>query len=166
MEKHIQETLMELNTGTFVETNAEMINGDYAVSGFPAENNRTGTVCLFAKKDGSWEHRATLLAQCGNEFDDFGVSVDISRDGNTVLVGAPGACRGNQNIPGVVYIFTYDGGIWTQTETLQGPVSGLDVSFGKITILHENQSEIVVYSRNSRHSFILQDRKWVLVDRY
>jgi hypothetical protein len=55
-----------------------------------------------------------LLGSNPKMFDHFGWSVSISRDGNTIAVGAPFADQGTNADQGAVYIFRRSGSKWIQ----------------------------------------------------
>ncbi len=89
-------------------------DGNTAVIGGYYDNNFAGAVWVFTRSGGVWTQQGPKLAgsgAIGNAYQ--GVSVAISSDGNTIIVGgsADSAYRG------AVWIFTRSGGVWTQ----QGP---------------------------------------------
>lgn len=57
---------------------------------------------------------STLTASDGAANDNFGAEVNISNDGNTILVVAPGANSSN----GAAYVFKGSGNTWTQVQKL------------------------------------------------
>jgi hypothetical protein len=71
-----------------------------------------------------WTEAAKLLASDGFTNDRFGTSVAI--EGDTLLVGAPGASVPGVSNCGAVYVFEKLGGLWTQTHkvTAIAPASG------------------------------------------
>jgi hypothetical protein len=63
-------------------------------------------------QDSSWIELQKLLASDTQNGNWFGFSVDV--DGDTAIVGA----RGNNNQHGAAYVFTRNGGVWTQQQKL------------------------------------------------
>jgi hypothetical protein len=57
-----------------------------------------------------------LLVSNPKMFDHFGWSVSISRDGNTIAVGAPFADQGTNADQGVAYVFRRSGSKWVQQQ--------------------------------------------------
>ena len=92
----------------------------------------TGTVHVYTRPDGGWastSESAKLFSSDGLVFDYFGDSVDISPDGQTIVVGAPLTERldqppGERSDFGTAYIFDRPDGGWVSTSTateLQAP---------------------------------------------
>jgi hypothetical protein len=75
------------------------------------------SVYIFIRNGTNWVKQAKLTPDDGAVSGSFGVSVSISIDGNTVLVGAP------EYIPstnaGSAYVFERSGGNWSQSERLR-----------------------------------------------
>jgi hypothetical protein len=87
-------------------------DGNTAVVGGKNDNNNLGAAWIFSRKDGFWSDESEKLTciqhNPGNVF--FGQSVDISGDGNTILVGG---ADGGDNF-GAVWTFIKDNSTWTQ----------------------------------------------------
>jgi hypothetical protein len=60
-----------------------------------------GSAYIFTKSGSSWIQQSKLLANDGDYNDYFGISVSISADGNTAIVGA----YGDDTSRGSAYIF-------------------------------------------------------------
>ncbi|PKF79972.1 hypothetical protein CW749_09755 [Vibrio sp. vnigr-6D03] len=85
-----------------------------------------GAVYLYHFDGGRWSQQAYLKASNAEKDDEFGYSVSLSSDGNTLAVGAPeeassskGVNSGLQNDnrasgAGAVYVFRNNGGGWAQ----------------------------------------------------
>ncbi len=84
-----------------------------------------GAVYLFTREGGSWKQQAYIKASNTDPHDEFGGSVDLSRDGNTLAVGArledssATGINGNQednssSNSGAVYVFNRKGAVWSQ----------------------------------------------------
>ncbi len=71
-------------------------------------NVSQGAAYVFARDpagSGPWRQVQKLTASDGGEYDNFGVSVAISEDGETIAVGAQFASAGGAEEVGAVYIF-------------------------------------------------------------
>ena len=105
------------------------VNGDQ----FTANNSApdAGAAYVFVRSGSTCVQQAYLKATCTKADNEFGASVAISADGNTVAVGADkddaryigGGQTGNvldvQNT-GAVFVYNRTGGAWTQTAYLKG----------------------------------------------
>ncbi len=97
-------------------------DGTTAIIGadFDEDPNGTGagSAYLFRRGDGSWQERAKLAASDGDSDDNFGSSISISGDGNTVVIGADFGRDIDAGEVGSVYVFTQAGGNWQQQAKL------------------------------------------------
>jgi hypothetical protein len=97
------------------------------IDGNQADNSTTdaGAVYVFTRAGGSWSQQAYVKASNTGTNDQFGASLALSGDGDTLAVGAIGEASnatgidGNQadnsaNSAGAVYVFTRAGGSWSQ----------------------------------------------------
>ena len=107
----------------------------------------SGAVYVFTRRGNAWEQQAYVKASNADAGAEFGHSVALSADGNTLAVaavwesgGAKGV-NGNQNdrsVPqaGAVYVFTRQNNRWTQqayikaSNTGEGPAPGEDYGDG------------------------------------
>jgi hypothetical protein len=71
---------------------------------------------VFAHKGGAWRRTAELVP--ADPDDEFGVSVAVSSDDTTALVGADGGDGPNGGLAGLAYVFAREGGSWRQTAKL------------------------------------------------
>ena len=69
---------------------------------------------------------AKLTASDGAAFDAMGVSVALSPDGTTALVGSPGASIGTNQGQGAVYVYTEPAGGWASTSTFTTKLTAAD----------------------------------------
>lgn len=89
------------------------------------EDSSGGAVTLFQEVEGQWQQRGASLV--GQSSDRFGTDVDISQDGNRIVIGAP-------RISGVSYakIYDWNGTEWVEVFTVNSLSStehaGVDVS--------------------------------------
>ena len=75
----------------------------------------------------------------GNTLENFGSIVDISNDGNTVVVGAPG--DGTSSYKGYVKVYDYVSSTWTHRHTITASGTS-DVNFGKSVSLSSDGNRI------------------------
>jgi len=89
-------------------------DGNAAIVGGPYDNGSTGAVWVWTRSDGVWTQQGPKLVGTGAAGGaQQGLSVAVSADGNTALVGGSGDNGG----AGAVWVWTRSGGEWTQ----QGP---------------------------------------------
>lgn len=81
-------------------------------------NNLGGSVWIFVRSGTTWSEQQYIPGP-GVLFDEFGHSVDLSTDGNTLVVGARGTDQGLNTFAGAIYIYTRSGLLWTLE---QGPI--------------------------------------------
>lgn len=97
-------------------------DGNTLYIGVPGYNNNTvnGTVLIYTNSGGTWTNTGQIDSPITTVFFGayFGVSIAISSDGNTLYISSIFG-----NTYGCVVIFTYSGGIWTQTGIINCPIS-------------------------------------------
>ena len=97
--------------------------------------SNAGAVYVYTRNGDSWAQQAYVKASNTGSGDYFGSSVDLSADGNTMVVAAhweasdATGINGNQadnSIPqaGAVYVFTRSGGRWTQQAYIKASNTG------------------------------------------
>jgi hypothetical protein len=87
-------------------------------SGYAEGERSAGAAHIFTRSGTTWTHEARIQASDAGHFYDFGSSVSMSNDGNTVIVGDPDNDTGGDSA-GAVYLFTRDGTTWTELSMLQ-----------------------------------------------
>ena len=100
-----------IQQGWSVALNAD---GTTAVVGTRNYDNGKGAALIFTRSGNTWTQQGLRLlgtGYIGNSGQ--GVSVAISADGNTVLIGGNGDNSGQ----GAAWVFTRNGGVWTQQGT-------------------------------------------------
>jgi hypothetical protein len=112
--------------GASVDTvsNGDMITigavDDAPTDGGSGSVDRTGSVYVFQRTDGNWGKQAKITANDSASGDQFGGSVAVTGNGDTVIVGAsnndnPGDSSGSQlDNSGAAYVFSRVDGDWTQ----------------------------------------------------
>lgn len=90
-------------------------DGNTAIVGGPNDNGGVGAVWVYTRSGGVWAQEGTkLVPPAGVGTVGFGTSVTLSSDGNTAIVGAPGAGGG----AGAAWVFTQSAGVWSEPGTL------------------------------------------------
>ena len=93
-------------------------DGTTAIVGAPFDNSGAGAAWIFKRNNGTWIQLQKLTADdaagCSvsnlSVCPQFGWSVAMSADGNTVIVGGPG----DDGSHGAAWIFTQSNGLWSQ----------------------------------------------------
>jgi antibiotic biosynthesis monooxygenase (ABM) superfamily enzyme len=86
-------------------------DGNTAVVGGPWDNSGSGAVWVHTRSGTVWTQQGSKLVGTGAiGHAGQGVSIALSADGNTAIVGGPGD---NSGI-GALWIYTRNGGVWTQ----------------------------------------------------
>jgi hypothetical protein len=86
-------------------------DGNTAIVGGPSDNRTTGAVWVFTRSGGVWTQQGSKLVGSGAHLaaplpQGQGMSVALSADGNTAIVGGWGT--------EAAWVFTRSGGVWTQ----------------------------------------------------
>ena len=89
-------------------------DGNTALIGTPFQNSATGSAYVFIRSGAVWSQQQKLTAGDGLAGDEFGMSVSLSGDGGTALVGANFKNTGT----GAAYVFTRSGVSWSQQQEL------------------------------------------------
>ena len=112
-------------------------DGNTAIVGGWSDNSKTGAAWVFTRNGGAWTQQGKKLVgtdAVGRARQ--GISVALSADGNTAIMGGPGDNPGNRSTPfglgatGAAWVFTRSGGVWTQQNKLvsTGAVARLGTS--------------------------------------
>jgi len=104
-------------------------DGNTALVGGPSDDHGTGAAWVFARNGGAWTQQGPKLVRPPiadpYKYGRFGMSVSLSGDGNTAIIG-DGYLRSGERQPGGAWIFVRSGGVWRQQgEMLIG--SGADM---------------------------------------
>lgn len=84
---------------------------------------RSGAVYAFERTDGTWRQRTRFVPPDGRGQDLFGIALDLSHDGTTALVGAPGPTDSSPDRSGRACVFSADGDEWRRVTTLSPEVA-------------------------------------------
>ena len=85
-----------------------------------------------------------LTASDGSYRAYFGLSVSLSADGNTALIGAYGATVGFNTAQGAAYVFVNSGGTWSQQQKLTASDGAADADFGYPVSLSSDGSTALI----------------------
>jgi hypothetical protein len=94
-------------------------DGNTAIVGAPDDNSSLGAALVFVRTGAVWTQQGSKLigsgAVVGPSGVRQGVSVALSADGNTAIVGGPrDAVDPVSGFAGAAWVFTRSGGVWTQ----------------------------------------------------
>ncbi len=86
-------------------------DGTTLIVGGNNDMNRRGAAWIFTRGSGSWSQQGNKLIGSSSSADAWqGISVAISADGNTALVGG----SNDNSLKGSVWVFTRSSGVWSQ----------------------------------------------------
>ena len=123
-------------------------DGNTAIIGSPYEDSgatNTGAAYIFTRSGTTWSQQAKIQASDLPGGGQFGISVDILGDGDTVAVGA----RNANNGAGYAYIFTRSGSSWTQQVRIQASNAGPSDQFGCSIAISESSVIVGAYSEDT-----------------
>jgi len=152
-----------LAVGTrFEDSNASVINGD----GTNNSAGNSGAVYVFAFNNDAWSQQAYIKASNSQSGDAFGGAIDISADGNRLVVGARLEDSGsfnesdnNRGDSGAAYVFGRDGSTWSQKAYLKASTIQGGDQFGRSVSISANGNMIAVGANgeDSRDAFLSED---------
>ncbi|HXP50095.1 MAG TPA: PKD domain-containing protein, partial [Bacteroidia bacterium] len=86
-------------------------DGNTIIVGGYNDNGNIGAIWVFTRSAGTWTQQGSKLVGTGNVGNSYqGMSVSISADGNTAIVGG----YEDHTFIGAAWVYTRSGGIWTQ----------------------------------------------------
>ena len=115
-------------------------DGSTALVGAYGKSSSTGAAYIFTKSGSTWTQQAKLVASDAATSDLFGISVSLSADGSTALVGA----RGKSSSTGAAYIFTKSGSTWVQQQKITASDTATSDAFGISASLSSDGSTALV----------------------
>lgn len=131
----------ELGGGAFGFSVAVSGDGSTAVVGGPQDKVGAGAVWVYVRSGAGWlpqGGKITPTGEVGHGY--FGISVALSQDGDTMLVGSPKDGHG----AGAAYVFTRSGETWTQRARLTGSEEVGKDSFGRRVALSSDAQTALV----------------------
>jgi hypothetical protein len=128
--------------GEFGRSVALSADGNTALIGGPRDNGDIGAAWAFTRSGSTWTQQGEKLTGTGEVGEGrLGVSVALSADGNTALVGGP---RDNGDV-GAAWAFTRSGSTWTQQgEKLTGNSEVGAGEFGRSVALSADGNTAVI----------------------
>ena len=111
------------------------------------QGTSTGVAYVFIKNGKVWVEQP-LSPSDGDDTTFFGISVALSRDGHTALIGA----YGKNNFAGAVYVFTYDGNTWVQQQELAALDAAAGDTFGWTVALSDDGHTALIGAVNKNDS--------------
>jgi len=100
-------------------------DGNTALVGGPYDNRSTGAAWVYTRNGGVWTQDGSKLVGFGAlEAARQGATVALSADGNTAIVGGPY----DNSFAGAVWVFTRNGGVWTQQGSKLVGTGGIESS--------------------------------------
>uniref|UniRef100_UPI0026385EFA FG-GAP repeat protein n=1 Tax=Acidovorax sp. TaxID=1872122 RepID=UPI0026385EFA len=143
-----------LAVGAYQESsNATGINGDQANNAA----SQSGVVYVFTRSASTWSQQAYVKASNTGAGDNFGRSVALSGDGNTLAVGAyaedsnatgvnavGGQANNSASDSGAVYVFTRSASTWSQQAYVKASNTGVDDNFGYSVALSGDGNTLAV----------------------
>ena len=116
-------------------------DGNTALIGGAGDNSSIGAAWVFIRSNGVWTEQAKLVGLSNSGASEQGVSVALSADGNTALVGGP---ADNSSI-GAAWVFVRSGSAWSQPSAkLTGTGEGGTGYFGQGVALSADGSTALV----------------------
>jgi len=136
-------------------SNATGIDGDQTNDSAPT----SGAVYVFTQSGGAWSQQAYIKASNAQKSDNFGRSLALSADGNTLAVGAYAedsnatGIDGNQadnsaSASGAVYLFTQSADTWSQQAYIKASNTEASDYFGHRVALSSNGNVLAVSAKN------------------
>jgi hypothetical protein len=136
-----------------------LIGADFARVG---ENDQQGKAYVFTREGEDWIEKATLVANDGAVYDNFGYRTAISGDGNFALIGATYAAVGENTNQGKAYVFTRSGDSWSQQAILTPSDGATDDQFGSSVALNHDGTQAWVGSWCGGHEYKCQGTVYIL----
>ena len=144
-------------------------DGTFALVGSPYSDDiyeDTGTVLVYYRSGLNWLHQHTLRSSDRRSGDMFGISVSLSSNGSTAVVGAYGDSTDNE-VHGAVYVFTRTSTSWVEHTKLSSTDLAEHDYFGNSICISPNGTEILVGAYNKDNGtgagyiFIKVNDKWL-----
>jgi len=133
-------------------------NGLVSVMGENYYNTYSGRVKIWRRSGSSWTSDDTIYPSDGNlSFRHFGGSVSLSKDGNTLVVGAPSERDylgvTDNTAAGSIYIYEYSGSSWTEKQKIKTSNPYTDDEFGRSCDISDDKKTIIAVSAGASYIF-------------
>jgi uncharacterized protein (TIGR03437 family) len=146
-------------------------DGNSVIVGGPLDNGdiaaAVGAVWVYTRSGGVWTQQGGKLVASGAVGDESalqGLSVALSSDGNTALVGGPGDnYAAGAGALGAAWVYTRSGGVWTQQggKLVGSGAVGSDVSQGFSAALSADGNTAIVGGPDDNGGFNGAGAAWV-----
>jgi hypothetical protein len=114
----------------------------------------SGAAYIYTRTAGTWSQQAYAKASNTGDGDQFGSSVSLSGDGNTLAVGALSEASGSTGInstpdesaagAGAAYVYTRSAGAWSQQAYVKASNTGASDNFGTSVGLSKDGDALAV----------------------
>ena len=142
-------------------------DGDTAIVGAHLEESVTpgyssGSAYVFTRSGTSWSQQAKIVGSSVNTGEQFGGSVDISYDGNTVIIGNKSDVYAGQLSSGSATVFTRSGTTWTEERILIASDAGFLNQFGiSVSISDDGNTALVgCFNKDTVYVFTRSGTTW------
>lgn len=146
-----QTTLTADTTQSFGEAVAMSGDGSTAViTDFVLSNRggaQSGSAYVFTRSGDSWRQQTKLEPTDANARDGIGMSVAISSDGSTAIIGARDDDTSTATSSGAAYVFSQGGGGWDQPTKLAADDGDSDDQFGASVAMSSDGSTAIISAR-------------------
>lgn len=120
-----------------------------------------GQAYVFTKSGGSWSQTGVISATDAAKNAYFGTSLAVSGDGNTAVIGAPGAAVSAKASAGQAYIFKNSAGTWSQSAVLDATDAAAGDMFGSTAAISEDGNTVLLgavgYASGSGKAYIFKN---------
>jgi hypothetical protein len=120
-----------------------------------------GAAYVFDSGGGSWSQQAKLSGDAGGGKANFGISVTMSADGTTALIGAWQENNANGDLAGSAYVFDNGGGSWSQQAKLTANDAESRDRFGEsVTLSSDGTTALIPGGENTVYVFDSKGGSW------
>jgi hypothetical protein len=128
--------------GSTLAVGAYHENSSSPVDPTDTQADQAGAAYVFTRSGTAWSPQAYVKPQAPKSYDQFGVSIALSADGQTLAVGA--SREGLLTNVGQVYVFARSGAAWTEQRKLTGTTTGAVGAFGNSVALSGDGATLAV----------------------
>jgi hypothetical protein len=115
-------------------------NGQVALISAPPKNGNQGVAYAFTESNNTYTQQVEVTDPDAASGDYFGLSVALSDDSHTALIGAPRAFNGS---PGIAYIFTVNGNTFTEQELTPSDTMPKDYFGYSVTLSNDGHVALI-----------------------
>jgi hypothetical protein len=123
-------------------------DGNTALIGASADGNGPGAAYVFFRTGTTWAQQAKIIPSDTTASSHAGMSVSLSSDGNTALIGGPGDTSSDA---GAAWIFTRSGTTWTQFQSKLTPSDETGFGFfgSSVALSQDGTTAVIGASQNA-----------------